>query len=179
MWPSKGSNATDVYDKDNVYARGEFPSRRSEVRGTDSQARFDRDRTEPEIRRIFCSAPTAGKRRIYGRFHGISPDRPGPSKKTLGPPELIIRTRAHTPRVLYLSLADVVAFAEDRQPFSGPRTMIKGTRPGETNSTNLFICRAYRLSRLIARPLSSTRVSSSDPAGRSIDRATGLVASSI
>lgn len=56
---------------------------------TDSQARLDPDDPrqdgEPEIRRIFCSAPTAGKRRYLskgGRFHGISADRPGSSRKT-------------------------------------------------------------------------------------------------
>lgn len=96
------TNATDIYDKDDVYARGRRvpPSgRRPEA---DSQARLEIRPTagrSQEYVEFFCSAPTAGKRRIYyGRFHGISLDRPGPSEKTSGPPELIIR-RVHTPRV--------------------------------------------------------------------------------
>lgn len=141
-----------------------------------SQARLDstRDRMEPKIRRIFCSAPTAGKRRIYyGRFHGISLDRPRPSEKTPGPPELIIR-RVHAASLVFVTGADadaIVFAGGNRQPFSesGP-AMIKGICPDETNSTNLFICRVYHLSRLIARPLSLTVPIDASVADRLSDR---------
>lgn len=98
------TNATDVYDKDDVYARGEFP-----LSGGDPArrgARIPKPRLEPKPRpdgarntsNFLLRFSTAGKRRIYyGQFHGISLDRPGPSEKTSGPPELIIR-RVHTRR---------------------------------------------------------------------------------
>lgn len=97
--------------------------------------------TEPEIRRIFCPAPTSpGKRRIQKAVTNSTEyllDRPGPFREDPGATELIIR-RVHTrrgPCICHWARLP----GRDRQPFPGQR-WLKGARPGETNSTNLFIC---------------------------------------